>query len=197
MALGRAEGGQVPECVLSLTGVSVIETTALKSYIREVPDFPSAGINFKDITPLLADPQAFRAATIGLAAGFAPKDVDVVVGIESRGFIFGASVAERLDAAFVPARKPNKLPWRRISVEYKLEYGTDVLEMHEDAIAPGARVVIVDDLLATGGTSWAARELVHRQGGEVLGCAFVIELSSLRGRARLGETPCHTLVEYA
>ncbi len=169
----------------------------LASLIREVPDFPRPGINFKDITPLLAEPRAFRAATVGLSSPFAAQDVDVVVGIESRGFIFGASVAERLDAAFVPARKPKKLPWKRLSVEYQLEYGTDTLEMHEGAIQPGARVLVIDDLLATGGTSWAACELVRKQGGHILGCGFLIELSSLRGRQRLGDVPCHSLIEFA
>jgi adenine phosphoribosyltransferase len=157
----------------------------LKANLRTVPDFPKPGILFKDITPLLASPRAFHITLDLFAERFIGEHVDVVVGIESRGFIFGGALAARLNASFVPVRKPGKLPADKDRVAYALEYGEAELEMHKGSIAKGARVVIVDDLLATGGTASAAAELTHRQGGSVVGLAFVVELDFLEGRQRL------------
>src|SRR5262245_37455282 len=164
----------------------------LRAHLRSVPDFPKPGILFKDITPLLADPRAFQITLDLLAQRFIGEHVDVVVGIESRGFIFGGALAARLNASFVPVRKPGKLPAKTDRLAYDLEYGSAELEMHADSIAAGARVLVVDDLLATGGTASAAAELSRRQRGVVLGFAFVVELSFLSGRARL--TDGRTLV---
>ena len=152
--------------------------------IAEVPDFPKPGITFSDITPLLASPAGLAAAVAGLAAS-APPDVDVVVALEARGFIFGGPVALELGVGFVPVRKPNKLPREHVSVTYDLEYGTETLAMHTDALRPGARVLVVDDVLATGGTLAATADLVHRLGAEVTAVAVVLELGFLNGRARL------------
>lgn len=160
--------------------------------LRDVPDFPEPGILFKDITPLLADPVAFRAAIDGLAEPYA--GIDVVVGIEARGFILGAPVALELGAAFVPLRKRGKLPWRTVTASYQLEYGSAEIELHADAVVAGQRVLIVDDVLATGGTAAAAAGLVTSLGGTVAGIAVLIELAFLSGRDRLGEHPLHTLV---
>lgn len=168
----------------------------LKSLIREVPDFPKPGILFKDITTLLADAGGLRRAIACLAEPFRDAEIDKVVGIESRGFIFGAAVAERLGAGFVPARKPGKLPARTVSVEYALEYGTDTLEIHEDAVAGGQRVLIVDDLLATGGTARAAVDLVSGRGAEVQALAFLVELDALRGRERLAGHEIFAALHY-
>ena len=159
----------------------------LASRIRDVPDFPKAGILFKDITTLLKDPAAFRQAVDELTVSFRDDAVDLVVGMESRGFILGAPLAYNLGAGFVPVRKLGKLPADTLRVEYALEYGTNTLEIHKDAIQPGQRVLIVDDLLATGGTVVATIELVRRLGGEVVGLAFLIELLFLRGRRSLGD----------
>lgn len=156
-----------------------------RSKIRDIPDFPQPGILFKDITPLLADPRAFHVVLDALAHSFLGTHVDAVVGIESRGFIFGGALAARLNASFVPVRKAGKLPYRTDRVAYSLEYGESELEMHRDSLAEGARVVVVDDLLATGGTASAAGELVHRQGAYVAAYAFIIELDDLSGRERL------------
>lgn len=168
----------------------------LATAIRDVPDFPEPGILFKDITPLLADPIAFTTAIDLFAERWADSHPDAIVGIESRGFIFGAALAARMTASFVPARKPGKLPAERDRVEYELEYGSDALEMHTDALAPGDRVVVIDDLLATGGTAAAACELVRRRGASVLGLGFVIELTFLSGRERLGSLPAYALLRY-
>ena len=157
----------------------------LKAQIRHVPDFPKPGILFYDITTLLRRPQGFRAALDRLAAPFEGQGIDLVVGVESRGFIFGGALADRLGAGFVPVRKPGKLPAETVRETYALEYGTDALEIHRDAIAPGQRVLIVDDLLATGGTARAVVDLVKRLGGTVHAVAFLIELADLQGRARL------------
>jgi adenine phosphoribosyltransferase len=157
----------------------------LKAHLRNVPDFPKPGILFKDITPLLADPRALHITLDLLAQRFVGEHVDAIVGVESRGFIFGGALAARLNASFVPVRKPGKLPAKTDRVAYKLEYGEAELEMHLDSIPEGANVVIVDDLLATGGTASAAAELARRQGGRVVGFAFVIELDFLGGRERL------------
>lgn len=154
------------------------------AYLRDVPDFPKPGIQFKDITPLLADPAALRASVQHLA-GLDWGRVDVVAAIESRGFLFGAPLAIHLDVGFVPIRKPGKLPWRTNRVEYVLEYGKDAVEMHVDAVAHGQRVLLVDDVLATGGTAHAACQLIEAAGGVVAGCAFVLELGFLKGRNRL------------
>ncbi|HUU23574.1 MAG TPA: adenine phosphoribosyltransferase [Phycisphaerae bacterium] len=169
----------------------------LESFIRDVPDFPKPGIVFKDITPLLADPAALKAACDRLAEPFAGTGVRKVVGIESRGFLFGVPVAERLGAGFVPVRKPGKLPAATVSQSYELEYGTDTIEIHADAIAPGEKVLMIDDLLATGGTMAAACELVEKLGGEIVGVALVIELCFLPGRAKLPGRDVHTLIQVA
>lgn len=169
---------------------------ALKQLIREVPDFPKPGILFYDITTLLMDPGGLRQAIDCLVEPYRDAPVDKVVGIESRGFILGAPVAERLRAGFVPARKPGKLPAATLRQSYDLEYGSDALEIHEDAIEPDQRVLIVDDLLATGGTACAARDLVRRAGGHIVGIAFLVELTFLDGRERLGETPLFVGLRY-
>jgi adenine phosphoribosyltransferase len=168
----------------------------LKSKIRHVPDFPKAGILFYDITTLLQDPAGFRLAIDSLALPFIDKQIDVVVGIESRGFIFGSAVADRLRAGFSPVRKPGKLPSTTMRASYDLEYGSDSLEIHDDAVTKGQRVLIVDDLLATGGTAKAASDLVARLGGEVHALAFLIELVGLNGRDRLAGQTLHTVLQY-
>jgi adenine phosphoribosyltransferase len=160
-------------------------TAELARLIRDVPDFPKPGIVFKDITPLLADPRAFTTVLDLIAEHFAGRGVDTVVGIESRGFIFGAALAARTMASFVPVRKPGKLPAATDRVSYALEYGTDALEMHKNSLRPGAKVLVVDDVIATGGTAAAAIELARRQGGHVVGVGFAIELTFLAGRAKL------------
>ena len=169
----------------------------LESKIRDIPDFPKPGIIFKDIMPLLADPEAFRAAVEGLAEFARPRRPDLVMGAEARGFILGGALAMELGCGFVAARKPGKLPWETVSAEYELEYGTDSLELHADAIAEGARVLIHDDLLATGGTAHAKIELVEKLGGVVVGIAFVIELAFLHGRDRLEGYDVHSLITYS
>src|SRR6266478_3923892 len=158
---------------------------SLKAKIREIPDFPKAGILFYDVTTLLQDPAGFRAAIDSLATPFKDQGIDLVVGIESRGFIFGSAVADRIGAGFSPVRKPGKLPSQTVSCTYDLEYGTDCLEIHDDAVREGQRVLIVDDLLATGGTARAATDLVKQLGGEVHALSFLIELVALNGRAKL------------
>lgn len=163
--------------------------------MRDVPDFPQDGVLFKDITPMLADPALFMRVIDWFWHPYAPAHVHTVVGIESRGFIFGGALAQALRAGFAPARKAGKLPWETVGVEYALEYGTATLEMHTDAIRPGDKVLICDDLLATGGTAAACCELVRRLGGEIVGCAFVIELDFLRGRERL-DAPVRSLIHY-
>ena len=168
----------------------------LKTHIRHVPDFPKPGILFYDITTLLKRPDGLRAAVDLLAEPFKGEDVDLVVGIESRGFIFGGAVADRLGAGFIPVRKPNKLPAKTERATYELEYGTDSLEIHRDAIAPGQRVLIVDDLLATGGTARAVVDLVKRLGGSVHAVAFLIELAALGGRAKLEGERLVTVLTY-
>jgi adenine phosphoribosyltransferase len=164
--------------------------------VRDIVDFPRPGIVFKDITPLLLDPDALETAIVGLAELVAPREVDFVVAAEARGFILGGALARELGAGFVPARKPGKLPHETISAEYVLEYGIDALEVHADALAGGARVLVHDDLLATGGTAGALCDLVASLGGEVVGCAFLVELSFLGGRARLAPHEVHALIDY-
>lgn len=172
-----------------------VDIAELRRWIRDVPDFPKPGIIFRDVTPLLAHGPAFCAAVDALAAPFAGA-VDIVLGIESRGFIFGAAVAYALRAGLAVVRKPGKLPAEKIQAAYELEYGTDTLEIHRDAFGSPTRVLIVDDLLATGGTASAACELVERLGGKVVACAFVIELTSLAGRARLAPHRVLSLIQY-
>jgi adenine phosphoribosyltransferase len=168
----------------------------LKSKIRHVPDFPKPGILFYDVTTLLQDPAGLRAAVDSLAIPFKDQGIDVVVGIESRGFIFGAAVADRIGAGLSPVRKPGKLPSRTLKATYDLEYGTDCLEIHDDAVRAGQRVLIVDDLLATGGTARATCDLVKQLGGEVHALAFLIELAALDGRSRLSGERVHTVLTY-
>jgi adenine phosphoribosyltransferase len=166
--------------------------------IRDVPDFPKPGIVFKDITPILADPEAMALLYEALAAPYLnlDKPVTKVLGIESRGFIFGAPLADRLGAGFVPVRKPGKLPWRTVSESYSLEYGEDTLELHEDAVTDGENVVIVDDLLATGGTLAATCRLAKRIGANVVGCSVLIELGFLKGREKLSDHKVYSLITY-
>ena len=166
----------------------------LESYIRDVPDWPKPGVMFKDITPLLADPDAFHAAIDALAAPYAEAGITKVLGAEARGFILGGALAYRLGAGFIPARKPGKLPWNTTSAEYQLEYGTDTLEMHDDAVGAGDRVLIIDDVLATGGTAGAKAALVAGAGAEVAGFAFLLELDFLHGREKLGALPITSLM---
>ena len=168
----------------------------LTGFIRDVPDFPKPGIVFKDITPLLSDPGAFRSTIEQLAQPYREGAVEQVIGVESRGFIFGAALALELGVGFVPIRKPGKLPSNRISAEYELEYGTDKIEIHTDAISKGQKVALVDDLLATGGTMAAACKLVSELKGEIVGISFLIELDFLQGRKRLEDWPIHTLITY-
>ncbi|HTU16347.1 MAG TPA: adenine phosphoribosyltransferase [Solirubrobacterales bacterium] len=166
----------------------------LRDLIREIPDFPEPGIVFRDITPLLLDPEASRGVTRDLAEFARPLEVDVVVATEARGFIFGGALAQELGAGFVPARKPGHLPAETVSVEYELEYGVDALEVHADALGAGHRVLVHDDLIATGGTAAATIEAVEKLGAEVVGCAFVVELGFLNGRERLAGLPVRTLL---
>ena len=168
----------------------------LASHIRDIPDFPKPGILFKDITPLLLDAEALSQAVAELADWARPLDVDFVVAAEARGFILGAAIARDLGVGFVPARKPGKLPSETVAAEYILEYGIDALEVHADALADGARVLVHDDLLATGGTARALAELVEKLGGNVVGCAFLVELAFLGGRERLDGFDVHALVTY-
>jgi len=168
----------------------------IRSTIREVPDHPKPGILFYDITPVLSTPAAFGACIDVLSERFADSRLDRIVGMESRGFLFGCPVADRLSVGFVPVRKPGKLPGAVESVSYELEYGTDSLEIHKDAIRPGQRVLVVDDLLATGGTAAAAIELVRRLGGKVVSCAFVVELAFLSGRNKIPGEDVFSLLSY-
>lgn len=168
----------------------------LKNYIRDVPDFPKPGVMFKDITPLLLDPNAFAYAVARMASHYATERLDLIAAAEARGFLFAAPMALELHKGLVPLRKPGKLPYKTRSHKYDLEYGSTELHVHEDAVQPGARVLMVDDVLATGGTMAAACELVERSGGVVVGCAFLIELSFLNGRAPLRGRDCFSLLTY-
>ena len=169
---------------------------SLEDYIQDIPDFPKPGIVFKDITPLFLDPEALRFTVDQLAEYARSREIDYVVSAEARGFVLGAAVAVAADAGFILARKPGKLPRDVLSVEYELEYGVDSLELHADAIRSDARVLVHDDLLATGGTAGALCELVEQAGGVVAGCAFVIELAFLSGRERLADYQVHSLLSY-
>jgi adenine phosphoribosyltransferase len=168
----------------------------LNQYIRDVQDFPKEGVVFKDITPLLANPKAVRECMALLLINLRERKIDKVVGVESRGFFFGTLLAYELNAGFVPVRKPKKLPFETISASYELEYGTDTLEVHTDAIKPGDRVLIHDDVLATGGTAAAVCELVEKLGGEIVQCNFLMELSFLNGRQKLGDREVYSPLVY-
>ena len=174
-----------------------MRAASLRALIREIPNFPKDGIVFKDITPLLLDPAALKLAVAELASFARPLGVDLVIAAEARGFILGGALARELGAGFVPARKPGRLPSDTVSVEYILEYGIDALEVHADALAHGARVLVHDDLLATGGTARGVCDLVAGLGAQIAGCAFLLELSFLHGRARLDPYPVHAVLEYA
>ena len=167
----------------------------LRDYIRNIPDFPKPGINFKDISPLLADGEAFSACTSELAVHM-PDDIDAIVGIESRGFLFGAALAQQTGVGFVPIRKPGKLPADTHAIEYELEYGTGILEIHRDALSAGHKVIVIDDLLATGGSAAATIALIEKLGAKVEACLFVIELDFLAGRKRLSPIPVHSILHY-
>jgi adenine phosphoribosyltransferase len=169
---------------------------SFEDHVRDIPDWPRPGVVFKDITPLLADPAAFNAAIDAIAHGFEGRPIDKVLGIEARGFIFAAPVAYHFGAGFVPVRKAGKLPWKIEREEYTLEYGTDLLEIHRDAVHPGEQVLVIDDVLATGGTAAATARLIERLGGELVGFAFLIELGFLGGRRLLGGTDVMSLVSY-
>jgi adenine phosphoribosyltransferase len=171
-------------------------TDELKALVRDVPDFPQEGIVFKDLMPLIGNADAFRSTIEHLAEWARPRSPDVILGAEARGFIFGGALAYALGCGFVPARKPGKLPWEKIRATYELEYGNDSLEIHADAFTDGARVIVLDDVLATGGTAHAKVELVEQLGGNVVGALFVIELTFLNGRDRLEGTDVHALIAY-
>jgi adenine phosphoribosyltransferase len=176
--------------------VTETQSLDLQSLVRDVPDFPKPGIVFKDIMPLLANAQALRQTIDALAEWAEPRRPDIILGAEARGFITGGALACRLEAGFVPARKPGKLPWRTVSAKYALEYGFDALELHADSIRQGQRVLVHDDVLATGGTARAKCELVEQLGGEVVGVVFLIELGFLNGRERLDQYDVHSLITY-
>ncbi|RUM54692.1 MAG: adenine phosphoribosyltransferase [Methylococcus sp.] len=169
----------------------------LKSYIRDIPDFPKPGILFKDITPLVKNPATLRLAVHQIVDPFLDQRISAVAGMEARGFIFGALAAWELGVGFIPLRKPGKLPYNVHSVSYDLEYGSAALEAHIDALEPGDRVLLVDDLLATGGTAKASCELIEQLGAEVVACAFVVELDDLRGRQKIGQYQIHSLLHYS
>jgi adenine phosphoribosyltransferase len=168
----------------------------IAGFIREIKDYPSPGVSFRDITPLLGDSEAFVRTVNALVAFFEDQAIDRVIGIEARGFILGAPVAYRIGAGFVPARKAGKLPWAVAREEYDLEYGSEKLEIHRDALHPGERVLIIDDVLATGGTATAAAKLVEGLDGELVGLGFVLEIEALEGRAKLGDRVAHSLLKY-
>jgi len=169
---------------------------ALKDCIRNIPDFPKPGILFRDITTLLKNRQAFKQALDLLANKYKNKKIDLVVAVEARGFILGGAIAQKIGAGFIPVRKKGKLPWKTNSVTYDLEYGTDTLEMHQDAIKPGDKVLIVDDLLATGGTVKAVTDLIKQFQGKIIGIAFLIELTELKGRDKLKDYPLYSVIKY-
>ena len=173
-----------------------VTASRIRAAIRDVPDFPKPGILFKDITPILNDPALFAEVIGGLTQRYLPMGIDKIAAMESRGFIFGAPLAEKIGAGFVPLRKFGKLPHTTVAETFNLEYGTETLEVHTDAIKPGERVLIIDDLLATGGTAEAAVRLVKRIGGDVVEIAFVVELAFLKGRGRLGAIPVYSMVVF-
>jgi adenine phosphoribosyltransferase len=170
----------------------------LRRLVRTIPNYPKPGILFRDVTTLMGDAKGFKAAIEGMAAPYHSENIDAVAGIEARGFILGGAVADRLSCGFIPIRKKGKLPWKTIGQQYSLEYGVDIIEMHEDAVKPGERILIVDDLIATGGTAGAAIDLIRKSGGEVVSAAFVIDLPELGGAAKLKAkgVKVHTLVSF-
>lgn len=168
----------------------------LRSFIRDVPDFPKPGITFKDITPLLKSPEALENVLDLWAKRYSDKKIDVIVAMESRGFIFGAALANRIGAGFVPVRKPGKLPWKTFSETYELEYGQDTLQIHQDALKTGDNVVVIDDVLATGGTAAASIRLVEKAGGKIVEASFLIELKFLNGRQKLKTTSVFSIIQY-
>jgi adenine phosphoribosyltransferase len=172
------------------------ESIHLEKYIRSIPDWPKKGILFRDITPLLADGRAFAAAVEALCIGFSADEIDYVAAVEARGFIFGAAAAKKLGVGFVPIRKKGKLPSKTESVTYDLEYGTDTLEVHSDALKKGAKVLMIDDLLATGGTMAAACQLIEKIGGQIAAISFLIELTDLAGRNKLAPYKINSIIEY-
>jgi adenine phosphoribosyltransferase len=173
-----------------------VQVAELQALVRAIPDFPKPGILFRDITPLIKDARAFRAAIDRLAEAFVGQKIDYVVAIEARGYLVGAPLAHTLGTGLIPVRKPGKLPYDTLKADYALEYGTNTLEVHSDALAHGERVIIADDLLATGGTACATKSLVEQLGGHVVGFAFLIELAALAGRDKLGATPVTTLMTF-
>jgi adenine phosphoribosyltransferase len=173
-----------------------LDGSSLSEHIRDIPDFPKPGVVFKDITPMLAHPEAFRASIDGIAGHYEGREIDKVLGIEARGFIVAAPVAYRFQAGFVPVRKAGKLPWEIERQEYELEYGTDLLEIHRDAIHPGERVLVIDDVLATGGTAAATIRLIEKLGGVVVGLGFIIELEFLHGRDKVPGHEVTSLIQY-
>ena len=173
-----------------------MDTSSLRELVRDIPDWPQPGIVFRDITPLLAAPDAFTLAVDALAAPFADEEIDKVLGVEARGFVFAAPLAYRRGAGFVPVRKAGKLPWEIEREEYELEYGSDLLEVHRDAVNPGERVLIVDDVIATGGTAAATARLVEKLGGTVVGLTFLLELTELGGRSQLDGRRVHAVLRY-
>jgi len=173
-----------------------MDVAKLESLIRSIPDFPMAGILFRDITPLLQDKDGFKATIDLMAQPYAGRKIDYVVAIEARGYMLGAPIAYTIGAGFIPVRKPGKLPYDKINIDYALEYGTNSLEMHKDAIRPGQRVIVVDDLLATGGTAAATRSLLEQLGAEIAGFAFLVELTELRGREKLQGVDVRTFIRY-
>lgn len=179
-----------------LTKTRLLIMDKLKTKIRDIPDFPKPGIIFKDITPLVQDPAMLRFAIQKLSEPYIGSNITAVAGMEARGFIFGSLVAWQLNVGFIPLRKPGKLPYDVQSVDYALEYGTASLQAHIDAVKPGDRILLIDDLLATGGTAEASCELIEKLGGKVVACAFVIELLALNGRHKLADYPIHSLITY-
>src|SRR6185295_11990202 len=175
---------------------ATVSVADLERSIRTIPDFPQPGIQFKDITPLLADPRLLSGAIDLMTAGFSPGDVDAVVGIDARGFIFAAAAALKLKAGFIPVRKKGKLPYTTFEQSYELEYGSNTIAIHTDAVGPGSRVLLIDDLLATGGTAAAAAQLVTQAGAQIVEISFLIELSFLKGREKLSRYPVRSLVVY-
>jgi adenine phosphoribosyltransferase len=195
-AAGGAHGGRTAADGEGSARAAGAGEPSLRSLIRDIPDFPRPGIGFKDITPLLADPRALAVAVGGLAEYARPLRVDCVLAAEARGFLLGPALALELGAGFLLARKPGKLPYETVSAEYLLEYGAGELELHSDAVSAGSRVLVHDDLLATGGTAAALCELVSQLGGEVVGCGFLVELAFLHGRERLAPHDAHALIVY-
>jgi adenine phosphoribosyltransferase len=174
----------------------IVDLSAMKSLIRSIPDFPIPGILFRDVTPLIKDKDGYRSAIDMMAEAYTNSRIDYVVAIEARGYIFGAPVAYRLGAGFIPVRKPGKLPFDKINVDYELEYGTNTLEMHADAVTHGKRVLVVDDLLATGGTAAATGQLLHKLGADLVGYAFLVELPELKGRAKLAGSDVRSFITF-